>query len=123
MRTVDSGSNLRLTARGLHDLCEANAHRMILRDVMGHLDEATQDLIGYADLMAKRGETRPWRIKYEWLGGLGGTETRSTLEEARSFADTLCDNSDRRHTHITITVQHRDEPEPRIHFTHTPLED
>jgi hypothetical protein len=47
MRTVDSGSNLRLTARGLHDLCEANAHRLILRDVMGHLDEATQDLIGY----------------------------------------------------------------------------
>lgn len=47
VRTVDSGSNLRLTARGLHDLCEANAHRIVLSKILGHLDEATQELIGY----------------------------------------------------------------------------
>jgi hypothetical protein len=74
--------------------------------------------------MAKRGETRPWRVRYEWIEtGLKGTETRATFQEARRFADELEATSDRRGMPLAYTVQHRDQDGPVLDIRHEPIEE
>lgn len=74
--------------------------------------------------MAKRGETRPYRIRFEWQGtGVKGTETRSTEREARDFAAQLCDNSDRRRNPISVTVEHCYQPQPILTIQHQPTDE
>lgn len=61
--------------------------------------------------MAKRGEVRPWRVRYEWPNGIGGTDTYPTEERARECAERLAryvgpDGESR----ATVTLSHRDRP-------------
>lgn len=39
--------------------------------------------------MAKRGETRPWRVRYEWENGVKGCETFSDEWRAEACADEI----------------------------------
>jgi hypothetical protein len=36
--------------------------------------------------MAKRGETRPWRVRFEWANGVKGVDTFRTEEDAERRA-------------------------------------
>lgn len=61
--------------------------------------------------MAKHGETRPYRVRYEWPNGVKGTETRGTLESARFIALEICRHGAMHGTDCTITITHRETGE------------
>lgn len=61
--------------------------------------------------MAKRGETRPYRITYAWPNGVRGTETRGTLDGAQFFAQGIAEHAARVSSHVDITITHRDTGE------------
>jgi len=58
--------------------------------------------------MAKRGETRPWRLQYVWESGIKGVTTFRSQEEADYKAKDLREYAERVNSSITITVSHRD---------------
>jgi hypothetical protein len=39
--------------------------------------------------MAKRGETRPHRVRFEWANGVKGCETFTSRDRANDFMDQL----------------------------------
>jgi hypothetical protein len=57
--------------------------------------------------MAKRGETRPWRVRYEWENGVKGCETYRTEGDALRFADEVRRNSERNDMTVQIDVTAR----------------
>ena len=59
--------------------------------------------------MAKRGETRPWRLQYVWESGIKGVSTFRSQEEADYKAQDLRDYAERcGGSAITVTVTHRE---------------
>lgn len=46
--------------------------------------------------MAKRGETRPWRVRFEWKNGVKGTSSHITREDAESRAAEIRRNAELR---------------------------
>jgi hypothetical protein len=42
--------------------------------------------------MAKQGERQPWRVKYKWSNGVGGSRTYTTLPRAELFRDEMLEN-------------------------------
>lgn len=57
--------------------------------------------------MAKRGETRPWRVRFEWANGIKGTITTDAVEYADDHAAKLCRNADNNGSSILIRIEHR----------------
>jgi len=60
--------------------------------------------------MAKRGERRPWRVRYVWTTGVKGTDTFTTRDEADSRADKIRAAGERWDDRdVTVTVERRDQ--------------
>ena len=58
--------------------------------------------------MAKRGETRPWRLSYDWTDrGISGVNAYRTEEQANSKADEMLSYAARIGRKITVKVAHR----------------
>lgn len=60
--------------------------------------------------MSKRGETRPWRVAFEWSNGVKGVDTYSRKDEADMNADRIRDYSamlDDPDRTVTVTVTDR----------------
>lgn len=57
--------------------------------------------------MAKRGETRPWQVRYVWENGVKGCEVRRTEDDALRFADEVRRNAERRGMTAEVTVTNR----------------
>lgn len=64
--------------------------------------------------MAKRGETRPWRVRYEWENGVKGCETFSDEWRAEACADEIRRAAEHRDLSVSITIEHRDEPQRKV---------
>ena len=58
--------------------------------------------------MAKRGETRPWRLQYAWESGIKGVITFRTQAEADYKAQEMRANAEWSESSIDITVTHRE---------------
>jgi hypothetical protein len=63
--------------------------------------------------VAKRGQLRPWKRRYEWPNGIAGTDAFVTQEDARDAGRRIA-----RHvspadgvSRPTVTVWHRDRPD------------
>lgn len=57
--------------------------------------------------MAKRGETRPWQVRYEWENGVKGTGSYVSEDRAQAQADMIRTTAERRDMRVTVTVGHR----------------
>lgn len=56
--------------------------------------------------MAKRGERRPWKVRYEWSNGIKGVVTCSTESEAAIHADKIRTAGERRaDADVTVMVE------------------
>jgi hypothetical protein len=60
--------------------------------------------------MAKRGETRPWRLTFVWDSGIKGVETFSEREYAEDKATWFRDYADRIEHAVTLTITNRNDP-------------
>ena len=58
--------------------------------------------------MAKRGETRPWRLQFVWESGIKGTVTFRSQEEADYKAQDMRDYAERTSSSVDITVTHKE---------------
>ena len=58
--------------------------------------------------MAKRGETRPWKLHFIWENGVKGVTPFRTQEEATWRADDMREYAKRIESGVTITVTHRE---------------
>lgn len=58
--------------------------------------------------MAKRGETRPWRVTYEWDNGIKGSQSYQTEDHANLKADEIRRNAAHTDATVMVTVAHRD---------------
>lgn len=68
--------------------------------------------------MAKRGESRPYRVRYEWPNGIDGTETRASRQQADELAHRVAAYVGPDSSRPTVTVTHRDRPdEVLLHLT------
>lgn len=54
--------------------------------------------------MAKRGETRPWRVTYRWDSGIGGTEAYASEDQANYKADQIRQAAIRQDRDVTVSV-------------------
>lgn len=54
--------------------------------------------------MAKRGETRPWKVEYKWPSGIKGKESFGSLELAELTAERLRRAADWRDEEVEIRV-------------------
>lgn len=64
--------------------------------------------------MAKRGEVRPWRVRFEWLdSGISGADSYVSEDRANHKRNELRRNAIRRGETIVIAHGHRDG-EPTI---------
>jgi hypothetical protein len=71
--------------------------------------------------MAKRGQLRPWKMRYEWPGARAGTDAFVTEADARFAAvrqvERVSPHTGRRD--CTASVWHRDRPEQVEQFATT----
>lgn len=58
--------------------------------------------------MAKRGETRPWRVQYEWASGIKGSSTHSDRHGALGALRETLRASHHRDAAVTVTVLNRE---------------
>ena len=54
--------------------------------------------------MAKRGETRPWRVTYQWDSGINGTIVCATEDQANFKADEIQRHADMQNRYVEINV-------------------
>jgi hypothetical protein len=59
--------------------------------------------------MAKRGETRPWRLTFVWDNGIKGVETFAERAYADDQADRMREYADRIDRSITLTITNRND--------------
>jgi hypothetical protein len=57
--------------------------------------------------MAKRGERRPWKVTYRWENGVGGTDARSSEDEAQMIAARIRRAAEARGMRVEISVYYR----------------
>ncbi len=57
--------------------------------------------------MAKRGETRPWRMRFVWDNGVKDTVTYATVEQANYQAEKMQAYADLIGSTISISVERR----------------
>jgi hypothetical protein len=75
--------------------------------------------------MAKRGETRPWRMRFEFENGICGTETFHSEEQANFKADQIRRNAANREMTVAIKITNRvaeREAIRKAHGAHRPWE-
>lgn len=72
--------------------------------------------------MAKRGETRPWRMRYKWTGLAGGVLTYRTEQQARDAARQQVRLIGGRSgvRDCTASVHRRETPEQVTHYKACP---
>jgi hypothetical protein len=58
--------------------------------------------------MAKRGETRPWKVSYVHENGIKGTSSFTSRDGAEMHAQMIQENADRRGMTTAITVTYRE---------------
>lgn len=59
--------------------------------------------------MAKRGESRPWRVRFEWLSaGVTGTSTHPTEDRLELAVEELRRTAVRRESLLHLEYGHRD---------------
>lgn len=75
--------------------------------------------------MAKRGQLRPWKMRYEWPNGITGTDAFVTQEDARTRGRRIAravspaDGESR----PAVTVWHRDRPDEVETIPNPPIEE
>lgn len=57
--------------------------------------------------MAKRGETRPWRVRYVWDTGIKGTATFGSEDEALWQKSKIEDAAELQDRTVTVTIERR----------------
>ena len=55
--------------------------------------------------MAKRGEKRPWQVRYEWSNGIKGTESFISESDAIRAAEKIADAAEWRDDDATVSVE------------------
>ena len=60
--------------------------------------------------MAKRGSTRPWRVRFEWENGVTDTDTKTSRGDAEALRDLVLRTAEQRQLHVTVEISHRDRP-------------
>lgn len=58
--------------------------------------------------MAKRGERRPWQVRFEWSNGTTGVNTFTHLYQAARQRDEILERAYRRNVDVTVTITNRD---------------
>lgn len=59
----------------------------------------------YIGCMAKRGEKRPWRARFQWDNGVKGAKTFSTVSELRSFVEQIRETAELRDMGLSLKVE------------------
>jgi len=57
--------------------------------------------------MAKRGERRPWRVRFEWDNGVKGADSYSSESLAELKADEIRRAAESQDRQVTITIEDR----------------
>jgi hypothetical protein len=57
--------------------------------------------------MAKRGETRPWKVSFHWENGVHGTDSKASEDEARMLAESIHRTAETRGMRVDVAVTHR----------------
>jgi hypothetical protein len=57
--------------------------------------------------MAKRGERRPWKVRYEWSNGIKGTDSYTSRDQAEMKAEQIRRTAVARDMVVTVDVTHR----------------
>ena len=57
--------------------------------------------------MSKRGETRPFRVIFEWSNGVKGVATYGTADEAEMCANEIRRNAEHRNDSVLVVVKDR----------------
>lgn len=60
--------------------------------------------------MAKRGETRPWRLTFKWENGVHGVETFTSRDRAETYAAMMQEYATHRHESVlTLAITNRND--------------
>lgn len=55
--------------------------------------------------MAKRGEKRPWRVRFLWENGVKGTKTFASVSEVRLFVEKIRATAESRDMGLSLTLE------------------